>query len=328
MRISLNENELREWKSISSSLDETIEEAAYWNAVLFGEIPSKEWLTHADPLPLKAYRKDEYALKVRPAPYKEGDISLEYDQYAAKEGFVYDEISFDKQTYREQTPFGYFLEPFPFLSLKEKGRPWMSVIPHEINTMREHIELASGRVLTLGLGLGYFAYHASMKKSVNEVTIVEKDERVIDVFQKKILPFFEEKGKIKIVKGDAFEYLKQKESHTYCFADLWHLPEDGLPLYIALLKMEDRHPNMVFSYWIERSMLALLRRSLIVLFDENIRGNKDDSDYLFSSSFDDTLINACYFALKGEQIENISDLRRFLEINGLKRLAKKLSLSQ
>lgn len=140
MRIALSESELREWKTISRALDKTVDEAFYWNEVLKGDVPLREWLPFANPLPIKAYRQDGYALKVRPTPYKEGDISLEYDQYAAKEGFVYDEITFDKRTYQEQTPFGYFLEPFPFLALKEKGRPWMSVIPHEINTMREHLE--------------------------------------------------------------------------------------------------------------------------------------------------------------------------------------------
>jgi AraC-like DNA-binding protein len=61
----------------------------------------------------------------------------------------------------------------------------MSITPNEIVTMREPVARASGRVLTLGLGLGYYAYMVHLKEDVTDVTVVEREQAVIDLFEKK-----------------------------------------------------------------------------------------------------------------------------------------------
>ena len=325
MKISLSEKEKKEWRSISKALDASIEEASYWNDVLYGYVPKQEWMAMAKRLDPKDYTSDPYLKKVRPTPYKEGDVLLNYREYKADEGFVYDEIRTSKRNYSEKTPFGYFEKDFPFLAIQKDKSTWMSVIPHEINTMKEPLSRMRGKTLILGLGLGYFAYMSLLKEDVSEVTVVENDPKIIAIFKSHILPFFPKDKKFEIKEGDAFEYLERDVAFESCFADLWHMPEDGLPLYLKLRKIEERKPDIAFSYWIEASMLALLRRALIVLFDEAIEGEIDPSHYEKAATWSDRLVNALYQELKDIEINNMSDLRRYLDFDGLRRVALLLS---
>lgn len=325
MKISLSEKEKKEWRSISKALDASIEEASYWNDVLFGYVPRGEWMPFAKRLDPKKYTNDPFFKKVRPTSSKEGDISLCYREYKAYQGFVYDEIRTKERNYLEKTPFGYFDKDFPFLAIQKGERTWMSVIPHEINTMKEPLSRMHGKTLILGLGLGYFAYMSLLKEEVSEVTVIENDPKVIALFNRHILPFFPKGKKFKIVKGDAFEYLKKDAPFESCFADLWHMPEDGLPMYLKLRKIEERKPEISFSYWIEASMLALVRRALIVLFDEAIEGGIDPSNYEKAATYSDRLVNALYQEFKDVEIDNMPYLRRYLDFEGLRRVALLLS---
>ena len=93
----------------------------------------------------------------------------------------------------------------------------MSLIPHEINTMKHHIIDAFGNVLVLGLGLGYYVFHIARKKDVDKITIIEKDKRVIKIFKENLLPYFENKDKITIIEDDAIKYLSTPKDYDYCF---------------------------------------------------------------------------------------------------------------
>ena len=131
--------------------------------------------------------------------------------------------------------------------------------------MRRPIEEVSGKVVTLGLGMGYFAYMASLKSDVTSVTVVERDPSVIELFETHILPQFEYKDKIKIVKSDAFDYLNNNETldADYLFADLWHDASDGLVLYQKLKKYEGKFSSTKFLYWIEHTLLSYMRDAII-----------------------------------------------------------------
>jgi hypothetical protein len=45
----------------------------------------------------------------------------------------------------------------------------------------------------------------------------------------------------------------------YVFCDLWHDASDGLDLYLRLKKYEKKAPDARFDYWIEPSLLSVLR---------------------------------------------------------------------
>ncbi len=71
-------------------------------------------------------------------------------------------------------------EPAPYYILQDKeGNGWMSITFNEIFTMQPAVDEAKGRVLALGLGLGYFAYMAALKPEVESVTIVERNAGII-----------------------------------------------------------------------------------------------------------------------------------------------------
>ncbi len=191
-------------------------------------------------------------------------MSLSYKPY---EGFIYRDTVL-KDGFIEIPQLGFFGCEYSFPAVLQKGREWMAVKPNEIETMKEPISAVSGRVLTLGLGLGYFAYMASEKSSVTEVTVIEKDETVIALFKKHILPQFKNGHKIKIICADAFEYVEDKLSdgcYDYAFADLWHDTSDGFDMYLRLKRCEKRFKSTQFLYWIEKSLLSHLRW---LLFDE------------------------------------------------------------
>ena len=138
----------------------------------------------------------------------------------------------------------------------------MSLVPHEIETMKEPLSKAEGRVAVLGLGLGYFAFAASQKEEVSEVVVFEKDPAIIALFQARLLPRFPRKDKIRILKKDALDY-PEDGPFDFVFADLWHDVEDGLPLYRKLVKRETR--DCPVSYWIEDTMRLVFARFLRLL---------------------------------------------------------------
>ena len=59
----------------------------------------------------------------------------------------------------------------------------MSIIPNEIETMKEAIETVKGNVLVYGLGLGYFPYMISLKNDVNKITIIEKEDILFEEYK-------------------------------------------------------------------------------------------------------------------------------------------------
>ncbi len=152
---------------------------------------------------------------------------------------------------------GFFDKEFKFLSVLQNGREWMTMMPNEIVTQRLPIRKAKGRVLTYGLGLGYFAFMCARKDEVESVTVVERDERVIALFNELLLPRFVHPEKIEIVCADAFDFAEKEAPEgdfDYIFADIWHDPSDGVELYKRFKEYEHLCPNSEFDYWIEKTL--------------------------------------------------------------------------
>lgn len=209
---------------------------------------------------VKDYENDPY---LKTVPFKCGSFegwSLEYQKYKPYELFVRDDpiTEFDGTVIPQ---VGFFTKEFSFPAVTENGRVWMTVTPNEINTMKAPVAAARGRVLTYGLGLGYFAFMASNKDEVDEVVAVERDERVIKLFREKLLTGFPNKDKIRIVCADAFDYAESampKEGFDVVFTDIWHDPSDGVELYLRMKEYEKLCPDTEFHYWIEKSLRLYL----------------------------------------------------------------------
>ena len=238
-----------------------------------------------------------------------GRYSLSEQKYFPYQGFARDEINVDDNYYREISKVGYFKESITFPILKKDEDVWMSLNPNEIKTMGNDIKDASGDVLVCGLGLGYYPYMVSIKNDVRSVTIIENDENVINIFKQHILPQFECKEKINIIKDDALKYLaKQNKKYDYVFIDLWHDANDGLPLYIKLKKIENKNKEN-FHYWLETSLICLYRRYFLSIVEEAMLGYQD-SDYFTD---DEPILNELYFKTKKLAINSASDLHYYCQ---------------
>ena len=201
------------------------------------EVLNEYVLNNLKQLNPKDYTDNQYAKAIKQSG-RFGKYALRYIDYQPYQLFAYDDIKMNG--YKEYSQIGYFNQKFSYLALTEGNNIWMSLNPNEIETMKPYISKAKGHVLVLGLGMGYVPFMLSLKNCVSKITIVEKDQEIINLFNKLIYPSFPNKEKIEIIKGDAVEYAskKQKEAaYDYIFADLWHDPEDGLPLFVALKKI-------------------------------------------------------------------------------------------
>lgn len=210
-------------------------------------------------LSVEDYISDPYYKNISFPNRKVGNITFERSCYKPFQPFVFDDLflNLDGMVIPR---VGFFDKEFSFPKISENGREWMTITPNEINTMKTPIARARGKVLCLGLGLGYFAYMTSLKEDVSEIVIIEKSGTLINLFEENILPQFSHKEKIKIIEADAFDYLKncQEPTFDYLFADLWHDCGDGVEVYLKLKEFERDFPNCEFSYWIEKSIRFFL----------------------------------------------------------------------
>lgn len=281
-------------------------------------------LGELEKLPPEPYRNDPYQKALSALEKKRlGSFCLKVRTLHPYVPFCYASKRVDPKSYfKDTTPLGYFTEPFPTYALEENGRVWMSLVPHEIETMKEDIQKAKGDVVVMGCGLGYFAYSISLKKEVTSIRIVERSEKVLALFSRYLLPLFPYPEKIMLIQRDALEVASEKEFNCdFCYVDLWHDCEDGLPLYLSFKKREKE--GITYAYWIEKDMLVYFRRHLNALLEEEIQGS-EDKDYLHEENFSDHLINRLHFLLKSHRISSIDDALELYRDPSLKHLAKAL----
>ena len=200
------------------------------------------------------YEADAYFQAVKPAIGKHGAIDLVYEHIEPMELFVADDFQVDDAG-RVLPQLGWFDRAFAFPAIREDGRVWMTVTPNEINTIQPAVGESRGKVLTYGLGLGYYAFHCLLKEEVESVTVVERNPAVIEVFRKHLLPFFPRQKDLHIIQADAFDYaanVMPREGFDTVFTDLWHDVADGLPLYQRMKVLETPGPR--YLYWIEKTL--------------------------------------------------------------------------
>ena len=220
---------------------------------------------------------------------RSGDFEFRYHSFMPYELDIYD-IPREIIEYDVDIPrISCFTEKveYPVIFQNSIKSTWMSVSPNEINTMKQPIRNAKGKVLTLGCGMGYFAYMASLKADVESITIVEREQSVIDLFTSFILPQFKTKDKITVIKDDAIEYMMNLEDglYDYCFADIWIGVMDFEP-YIETKEVCKRFRKMRMEYWIEDAFGILLSSHIYIemlkAFSNNMNvplGNMNDNEF-------------------------------------------------
>ena len=212
-------------------------------------------------LDAKRYTENKYYKNIIIDNVTDGSWELKKEFYEPYRAVVAGDMVINSD-FSEYAPLGFFTEKFYFPAVLENGNEWMTLTPVDLDTCEEAINDAFGRVITFGLGLGYYAYMTSEKENVESVTVVEKSENAVRLFKKHILPQFSHPEKINIVLADAFEYAEfemPKLNYDYAFVDTWRDASDGAPMYERMKKLEGLNPKTRFSYWIENFLISRLR---------------------------------------------------------------------
>ncbi len=212
-------------------------------------------------LDAERYKNNPYYNKICIPDVKKGKWELKHEKYPAYRGVVCDDVELCDGM-REVVPIGFFKEDFIFPAVLEDGNEWMTLTPVDLDTCEDAINRAHGRVVTFGLGLGYYTFMVSEKESVESVTVVEKSHDVVELFTNYILPQFSHPEKIIIVEDDAFRYAEHvmpNEHFDLAFVDTWRDASDGAPMYRKMKKLEQLSPDTEFLYWIENFLVSRLR---------------------------------------------------------------------
>lgn len=212
-------------------------------------------------LDAERYKNDPYYKNIKIDNVKDGDWEYKLESYPAFRGVICDDMEIDSD-FVEIPPLGFFTEEFHFPAVLESGNEWMTLTPVDLDTSSEAIEAAHGRVVTFGLGLGYYAYMCSEKPEVEEITVIERSPDVIRLFKKYILPQFTHPEKVRVIESDAFRYAEfdmPKERYDVAFVDTWRDASDGLPMYERMKPLEKLSPDTKFLYWIERFIISRRR---------------------------------------------------------------------
>ncbi len=209
----------------------------------------------------KKYENDPYYKNIRLTDIKDGDWEIRWETYVPYRGVICDDMIINPD-FSEIPPLGFFTEEFRFPAVLEGGNEWMTLTPVDLDTSVEAINAAHGKVVTFGLGLGYYTYMVSEKETVESVTVIEKSPDVIRLFKTHILPQFPHKEKVRIIEVDAFEYAEKqmpKDNFDIAFVDTWRDASDGAPMYKKMKALEHLSPDTKFIYWIENFLISRLR---------------------------------------------------------------------
>lgn len=252
---------------------------------------------------------NEYSKLLEKLKFCYGKYSLKKVTYEPYQLFALDDIEIKDE--KEISKVGYFDKPFSYAALFEGKNLWMSLNPNEINTMASAIEKAKGRVLVLGLGMGYITFMLSNRKNVSSITVIERNKENIALFKKYLLPLFPEKTKITIIEDDAINFVKHYYKYDYIFADLWFDAEDGLEYYLKLNEIENNN-NIKIDYWLETSLKQMRRRYLIELIKEQLEGS-DETWYQSEQEISDRIFKTLYFQTKNIEIKSYDDIKELLQ---------------
>jgi hypothetical protein len=280
---------------------------------------------HCAKLANKKYAADPYYQNISFPNCSFGKWEIVRDIYRPYEAFAFRDIKISNLDFSEITQFGFFDKEFSFPAIEEDGRVWMSITPHEIETMREAIDAVSGTVVVMGLGLGYFPYMIARKSAVKRIIIVEKDAEVIGLFNEHLLHQFPNFDKIEIIEEDAFDYAREKLGDAkadYAFVDLWRSVDDGLELFAKMKAYEKKAPATKFIYWIEDSLLAMIRRIIITIFQEALEGFASEN-YERADRDQDRIFNELYHKMEHQTFTTIEQIRAFLSRGSLSVLLSK-----
>jgi hypothetical protein len=138
----------------------------------------------------------------------------------------------------------------------QEEAPMMSDTTYEIQEAVHFINLASGRVLINGLGLGMVVKALLKKPDISQIDVVELEQDIIDL----VAPTYRHDSRFKVYQGDAFTFrFPQGAAWDYAWHDIWpYIRTDNLP-EIARLKRRYAHKVCYQEAWVEQELKELRR---------------------------------------------------------------------
>ena len=91
------------------------------------------------------YSNNPYYKNIKIPTIKIGKSELKYEKYKPFEGFVCNDIIQTKEG-RQLPQIGFFESEFMFPAILENDRIWMTITPNEIETMKEAVDQAFGKM--------------------------------------------------------------------------------------------------------------------------------------------------------------------------------------
>lgn len=150
-------------------------------------------------------------------------------------------------------------KPLDTRILMKDNEVWMMNTPSESNTIDPIAAKVHGRVLTFGLGIGYFVYMAMLNPHVTAIDVVEVDLNVITYFNAVIRPYLPQTCALTIHHGDAEVWMRQHaHAFDHVFVDTYQNENDGMLWWLKgceLLTQPYDHTH----YWIEDSISQRMR---------------------------------------------------------------------
>lgn len=164
---------------------------------------------------------------------------------------------------------------FQAIFLLQDGKDWMMDAPSEAFTNDPVARISRGKVVTFGLGIGYYIFMACQNPEVTSLHVVERSREVIEMFQEKILPQFSTSVPITLICDDAYRkwnpsFLKEFDT---IYADIWQSSEDGLTSITKLLELYEP-PFEKTHFWIEDSCYEMMWTLSLLHFIELSTGKK------------------------------------------------------
>ena len=225
------------------------------------------------------YTENKYYKTIKIDNVKDGAWEFKKESYPPYRAMICGDMMLGKDL-SEVPPLGFFDEEFLFPAVLEDGNEWMTLTPVDLDTCDEAIERAHGKVVTFGLGLGYYAFMVSEKGDVESITVIEKSDKVIELFKKHILPQFNHPEKVRIIRADAYDYLENEmkaESYDYAFVDIWRDASDGAPVYEKFKRLEHLSGCPKFDYWIEGFLISRLRAQKFESLSDSLESEDGES---------------------------------------------------
>ena len=235
--------------------------------------PEAEWPSLY--LSAAGWMRSPYHAHIRLDGIRDGHFSYKTVDLEAYELFNADAVQPDpKRELNDWMKLRALDAPCPAIFLSQDGEPWMMDAPSEAATNDVPARNVHGRVLTFGLGIGYFVYMAMQNPAVTAVTVVEKSADVIAMFNRFLKPQFPDRIPLNLIEADAFAQWQPDvlAAYDYVYADIWRSSEDGLEIITRLLE-QSCPPKEKADFWIESSCMETMWALVYLYLDGLVSGH-------------------------------------------------------